>query len=95
MLEELLSSGFSALLPVLNARMIDDCLYSADEVTKKIIRVILLAVLIGVTQLLSVLFNIVSQRTSNKVSCNLSADLRLAVYDKVQRLSLTSMSRKT
>ncbi len=91
----MVSSGFSALLPVLNAKMLDGYLSGTKPVDEAVHGVVLFAVLIGATQLAGVLFSIISRRMSNRISCDLSADLRLAVYDKVQRLSLTSMSRKT
>ena len=47
------------------------------------------------TQVLSRLFNIVSKRKANIASGDLSNDLRVMVYDKVQRLSAASMSQKT
>lgn len=91
----MLSSGFTAMLPVLNAKMLDGWLYTDLPADEKIRGVTLLACIIGLTQLAGALVGIVSRRISNRVSCDLSADLRLAVYDKIQRLSLSSMSKKT
>ena len=89
-----LSSAVSTLVPVLNANLVDKYFYgSAMSASKS--GVWLMVALIGLAQVLSGVLRVLSQRATNKISCAMSADLRLRVYDKVQRLSLSSMSRKT
>lgn len=91
-----ISSLLSALAPMFNARLVDDYLNNPalgfSEARAGIITTVLL---IGGIQILSAVFRILSQRRANKISCSLSDELRRTLYDKVQRLSLTSMSKKT
>lgn len=91
-----LATASSALLPVLNAKLVDGYFnnpsVTGDEAVKGILT---LVVLIGFTQILGQVLRIFSQRRTNVVSCRMSNDLRIMMYDKVQRLSLSSMSKKT
>ena len=90
-----LSSAVSTLVPVLNARLVDGYFYGDKLASEGIRGVWLMAVGIGIAHVLSQVLRVFSQRATNKISCSMSADLRLKVYDKIQRLSLSSMSRKT
>ncbi len=91
-----LSSVCAAFLPILNEKLVDDYLMntalSVDETVKGIIT---LAVLMGVSQALSRIFTVFSNRRANLASGLLSNDLRTLVFDKMQRLSVSSVSRKT
>lgn len=91
-----LATACSALLPVFNARLVDgyfnNSALSGNDAVSGIIRTVLL---MGLTQVIGQIFMIFSQRRTNKVSSRISNDLRIMVYDKVQRLSLSSMSKKT
>lgn len=91
-----LATASTALLPVLNARLVDGYFnnpaVTGDEAVKGILTVV---VLIGITQVLGQVLKIFSQRKTNRVSSAMSNDLRVMMYDKVQRLSLSSMSKKT
>ncbi len=91
-----LSSICTAMLPVLNSKLIDNYLYNsailADARVKGVVRI---AVLIAVSQILSRIFNMISKRRANVASGDLSNDLRVLVYDKVQRLSVSSLTGKT
>ncbi|MBQ7121963.1 MAG: ABC transporter ATP-binding protein [Clostridia bacterium] len=91
-----LATASNALLPVLNARLVDGYFnnpsVTGDAAVKGIISIV---VLIGITQVLGQVLRIFSQRRTNVVSCRMSNDLRIMMYDKVQRLSLSSMSKKT
>lgn len=49
----------------------------------------------ALTYLLENIFQIFSGRTANSVGLGFSKYLRSVVYDKVQRMSVSSMSRKT
>lgn len=91
-----LASVASALLPVLNARLVDDYFNNPSVASDKAVSgVITLILLIGLTQIAGQVFTIFSRRRSNVVGSRLANELRLTVYDKTQRLSLSSMSRKT
>lgn len=92
----MLSSILSSVLPVINERLVDGYLYNNSITSEaKIQGVIKLAILLGGTQLLSRVFSIISQRIANRTSGKLSDDLRIMVYDKVQRMSVASLSDKT
>ena len=90
-----LASAASTLVPVLNARLVDTYFYGGISSGAGVRGVWLTVLCIGLTQIASQVLRVVSQRRSNKISCGFAADLRLMVYDKIQRLSLSSMSRKT
>ena len=90
-----LASAVSTLVPVLNANLVDKYFYGGIQGGADKKGLWLTVLIICLTQILSQVLRVLSQRTTNKISCGMSADLRLKVYDKVQRLSLSSMSRKT
>lgn len=91
-----ISTALTALQPVLNSKLVDDYFYNTSVSGSEAIKGILtLVVLMGAAQVLGQVFNIFSQRRTNKVSTKISNDLRIMMYDKVQRLSLSSMSKKT
>lgn len=91
-----LASVSSALLPVLNARLVDGYFNNPDIGGAEAIKGILITVFfIGLTQVLGQVFRMLSQRRSNKIGTSMAARLRLQTYDKIQRFSLSSMSRKT
>ena len=83
-----LASLTSTLQPVLHARLLDDYLL-APGAAGHVRQIVLLAALIGLTQVVSQVFRMFSQRATNRVGARLANDLRVQVYDKVQRLSLT------
>lgn len=91
-----LATASSALLPVLNAKLVDGYFNNPSVTGDAAVKGILtLVALIGTTQILGQVLKIFSQRRTNVVSCRMSNDLRIMMYDKVQRLSLSSMSKKT
>ena len=91
-----LSSAVGALAPVLNARLLDGYLVRTDlPLNEKIHGIVWTVALLMLAQTLSKVFGIISQRRANRVSTSLSDDLRVMVYDKIQRLSVASLSRKT
>ena len=90
-----LASAASTLAPVLNARLVDKYFYGGPEGGAGVKGVWLTVLCICLTQIVSQVLRVLSQRRSNKISCAFAADLRLLVYDRIQRLSLSSMSRKT
>ena len=89
----MLSSLCSALIPVFNSRLIDNYLNNSQIARADAVKgVIITALLIGAAQILSNVFNIISNRRANRIGGNISNDLRILVYDKTQRLSASSMS---
>ena len=90
-----LASAASTLVPVLNGRLVDTYFYGKLEPGAGVTGVWLTVIAIAAMQIVSQVLRILSQRRSNKISCGFAADLRGLVYDKVQRLSLSSMGRKT
>ena len=90
------ATTLGAMIPVLNAKLVDDYLsnpaLTADE---KIRGIVIVVLLMAFTQIAGSLFSVISRRKTNKISSRFSNDMRLLVYDKVQRLSLSSMSKKT
>lgn len=91
-----IASAFTALLPVLNARLVDNYFNDPNIQQSDAIKGILITVLfICLTQVFGQIFRMFSQRRSNKIGTSMASDLRLKVYDKIQRFSLTSMSKKT
>lgn len=90
-----LASASSTIIPILNARLVDRYFYGDLSVGAGIRGVWLTVLCICITQIVSQVIRVLSQRRSNKISCGFAADMRLLVYDKIQRLSLSSMSRKT
>lgn len=91
-----IASAATAFLPELNARLVDGYFNNpAISQQEAISGIITTALLMLAFQAGSQIFRVLSQRATNKVSCALSNDLRITVYDKVQRLSVSSMSHKT
>ena len=91
-----LSTALSALLPVFNARLVDNYFSNETLPQDQLIRGILLTVgCICITQVSGNILHMLSLRVSNRFSTSFSAMLRDRVYDKIQRLSLTSISKKT
>ncbi len=91
-----ISTTLGALLPVFNAELIDGYLTNtALSVSEKVRGVVIIVLLMAFTQIAGRFFAVISQRRTNKISSKFSNDMRLLVYDKVQRLSLSSMQKKT
>ena len=90
------ASLLSALTPVVNARLVDGYLNNTvigqNEAIRGVIRCV---VILAAVQAASAVLRILSQRQANRISCTLSDDLRKQLYDKVQRLSMTAISKKT
>ncbi|MBQ7637531.1 MAG: ABC transporter ATP-binding protein, partial [Clostridia bacterium] len=91
-----LASLCSAAAPIFNARLVDSYLnnpsLSTDGAVNGVIKCVIILVCL---QLASAFLRIISQRRANRISCSLSDELRKRLYDKVQRLSMTSISKKT
>lgn len=91
-----LASAMSALVPVFNQKLIDDYIYNSTLSRNEAVHgIILLAGALLLTQILNQVFGIFSHRIANRTSGRISNDLRTLVYDKIQRLSVSSISRKS
>ncbi len=91
-----LATASTAMLPILNAKLLDDYFNNPAVSGQNAINGILtIVILMGLTQILGQVIRIFSQRKTNKISCAMSNELRIMMYDKVQRLSLSSMSKKS
>ena len=94
-----IANVLNAILPLFNSMLLDDYLlptedaspYFSSRVTGIIVTVLAMAGIFA----LSKFVNMFSARISNRVGSNFSRDLRMLIYDKIQNLSLSSMSRKT
>lgn len=92
----MLTSACSALIPVLNTRLIDNYLNNTALPRDAAVRgVIITAALMGAAQISGNIFSMISNRRANRIGGSISHDLRILVYDKMQRLSASSMSNKT
>ncbi|MCH5198369.1 MAG: ABC transporter ATP-binding protein [Oscillospiraceae bacterium] len=91
-----ISSLLSAAAPIFNARLVDNYLNNTSLSVENAISGVISCVIVLVTlQVLSAVFRIISQRRANRISCSLSDELRRKIYDRVQRLSMSSISKKT
>ena len=94
-----LANVIGAIMPLFNSVLIDDYLVPTAEATpffqSRATGVISIAVIMAVLFALSQVLNIFSSRISNKIGSYFSSDLRNIVYEKIQELSLTSMSKRS
>lgn len=88
-----LANLMSAAQPVLQGKLVDSFSSAFGLSAKQ--NVIIIGVAMALTYLLENIFQIFSGRTANSVGLGFSKYLRSVVYDKVQRMSVSSMSRKT
>ena len=93
----LIAAAGTAFIPMLNSRLVDkyfqpDPGMGLDAVLSGITFTVLS---IAALQLLTQVFRIISGRMANVVSSEMANDLRVQIYDKIQRLSLRSVSQKT
>ena len=91
-----LASLLSALTPIVNARLVDGYLNNTSLMQNEAVRGVIGCVMtLAAIQTAAAVLRILSQRRANRISCTLSDDLRRQLYDKVQRLSMTAISKKT
>lgn len=94
-----LSNITAAIMPLFNSLLIDNYLVPTENANpyfeSRTTGIVIIALLMGVTFALSKVFAIISSRISVRVGSNFSNDLRTLVYEKIQELSLSSMSSKT
>ena len=92
----LLSDIASAIIPTLNSELVDGYLYDTTSARADIVRgIAITAVLMGVCQLFKIAFSIISKRQAAIVSTGFAHELRKNVYEKMQRMSLTALSKRT
>ncbi len=93
------SNVLSVLMPMFNSVLIDDYLMPTPGSTpyfeSRIIGIVVISLLMVSIFALSRVIAVISTRATNKISSHFSNDLRLMVYEKIQELSLTSMSKLT
>ncbi len=88
----------SATQPVLEGMLLDKFLMPFENgaaVSSAAKGVLLIGIAIASTYLFENLFHIFSSRLANKIGLLFSKQMRAMVYDKVQRMSISSMSKKT
>lgn len=94
-----LSNILNSVLPLFNSMLIDDYLMPAKGATpyfeSRVQGIVVTVLLMGGVFALSKFIGIFSARMSNRVGSQFSAYLRNLVYDKIQNMSLSSMSKKT
>lgn len=94
-----ISNLLSAIMPLFNQRLVDDYISpaagAAPYFDNKGTGIAVLAALMCVTFALGRILGIFSARVSNRIGSKFSNDLRITVYDKIQRQSLSSISKKT
>lgn len=94
-----LANILSAIMPLFNSVLIDDYLVPTADATpyfeNRTTGIIVIALIMTVTFALSKVISVWSARISVNVGSRFSYDLRKLVYEKIQELSLSSMSGKT
>lgn len=94
-----LANLLSSVLPLLNSQLIDNYLVPAKGATPyfddPVKGILAIAGLMALLFLFSRILNIFSTRLSNRIGSQFSGELRRLVYEKIQALSLTSMSGRS
>lgn len=94
----LLSNLANAAIPVLNGKLLDGWLKPVAEGGARdtaIHSIIALTLTMLACQIAGQLMSVISQRKAIKAGTAFSHSLRVTVYDRIQRLSLESMSKRT
>ncbi|MCQ2463339.1 MAG: ABC transporter ATP-binding protein/permease [Clostridia bacterium] len=94
----LLSNLANAAIPVLNGKLLDGWLKPVEETGLRdtaIRSIIMLTLTMLACQIAGQIMSVFSQRAAIKAGTAFSHSMRITVYDKIQRLSLESMSRRT
>lgn len=94
-----LSNLLSSIMPIFSQKLVDDYISPAAGAVpyfdNKLKGIAVLAALMCATFVLGKILSIFSARVSNRIGSKFSNDLRIMVYDKIQRQSLSSISKKT
>ena len=89
----------SAIMPLFNSILIDDYLVPTKGATpyfqSRATGIVVTVLAMVFTFILSKIITIFTSRVSNRIGSRFSNDLRNIVYDKIQELSLTSMSKRS
>ena len=93
------SNVLSAVMPLFNSILIDDYLMptagSTPYFESRTTGIVVIALLMVTVFALSRIITVISTRATNKIGSRFANDLRLMVYEKIQELSLSSMSKLT
>lgn len=94
-----ISNILSAVMPLFNSVLIDHYLVPVDGVTplfqSRTTGILVTVLLMVLTFAVAKVITMFSARTSNRIGARFSNDLRNIVYEKIQELSLTSMSKRS
>ncbi len=94
-----ISNILSAVMPLFNSVLIDHYLVPVDGVTplfqSRTTGILVTVLLMVLTFAVAKVITMFSARISNRIGARFSNDLRNIVYEKIQELSLTSMSKRS
>lgn len=95
----MLSNFLSAIMPLFNQKLLDNYIAPAPDASayfdSPVKGIAALAALMGASFAAGRVLGIFSARISNRIGSKFSNDLRIMVYDKIQRQSLCSVSKNT
>jgi ATP-binding cassette subfamily B protein len=95
----MLSNFLSAIMPLFNQKLLDNYIAPAPDAAayfdSPVKGIAVLAALMGASFAAGRVLGIFSARISNRIGSKFSNDLRIMVYDKIQRQSLCSVSKNT
>ena len=95
----MLSNFLSAIMPLFNQKLLDNYIAPAPGAAayfdNPVKGIAVLAALMGASFAAGRVLGIFSARISNRIGSKFSNDLRIMVYDKIQRQSLCSVSKNT
>jgi len=90
-----LAEAASAVVPIINGHVLDDYLYSGSKGASAVSGILTLCTFMILAKVFGQVFQVLGRRSVAVYSTGLSHSLRVMVYDKLQRISLRSMSKKT
>lgn len=90
-----LAEAANAVVPVINGHILDDYLYSDSRGGSTVAGILSFCALMLLAKVLHQVFQIFSRRSVAVYSSGLSHSLRVMVYDKIQRISLENLAKKT
>ncbi len=94
-----ISNLLSAIMPLFNQKLLDNYIAPTPDATayfsSPVKGIATLAILMGISFAIGRVLNIFSARISNRIGSRFSNDLRIMVYDKIQRQSLCSVSKNS
>lgn len=93
------ASAASALVPVFSKILLDDYISPSSDATpyfdSAVKGIVMTVLMMGAAFLAGQVLTVISSVMSNRIGSRFSHDLRTLVYDKIQILSLSSISKKT